>query len=115
MQELIPAIYYHNFDLLNILTKKHVIMGKAVSRSERNISTLKRSESDSLKSPSTVESEECAICLEEVEVGKRTLTLSCGHVYHIACIVEWLDVDSSCPLCRRHPFRTPDHSKRTRR
>ncbi|PRQ46381.1 putative transcription factor C2H2 family [Rosa chinensis] len=45
----------------------------------------------------------CAICLDDFEVGRNTSRLPCLHVFHgpcIQCIVEWLDIDHHCPLCR---------------
>ena len=39
----------------------------------------------------------CNICLYEVENGKY---LSCGHIFHIKCIKEWIMVNSNCPICK---------------
>lgn len=46
----------------------------------------------------------CLICLEELLVGSRAIQLSspCLHVYHEDCILKWLDISSTCPLCRRN-------------
>lgn len=43
----------------------------------------------------------CVICLEQFG---RASKLSCGHLYHAACIKEWCRYgDMQCPLCRtRH-------------
>ncbi|XP_028776318.1 E3 ubiquitin-protein ligase TTC3-like [Neltuma alba] len=47
----------------------------------------------------------CAICLEDFKVGFLEVTrLPCSHLFHKACIVEWLQSDGICPLCR---FRMP--------
>ncbi|XP_028799876.1 E3 ubiquitin-protein ligase DZIP3-like [Neltuma alba] len=47
----------------------------------------------------------CAICLEDFKVGFLEVTrLPCSHLFHKACIVEWLQNDGICPLCR---FRMP--------
>ena len=42
----------------------------------------------------------CAICLELYREGQELMILSCGHVYHEACITCWLEEDSICPVCR---------------
>ena len=39
----------------------------------------------------------CNICLYEIENGKY---LSCGHIFHIKCIKEWIMVNSNCPICK---------------
>ena len=43
---------------------------------------------------------DCAICLSKME--SDTYTLNCTHVFHHACISEWLKCSSQCPLCRRN-------------
>ena len=44
--------------------------------------------------------EPCCICLEPLLKAQVALTLSCGHLFHEACIHEWLDRKAFCPLCR---------------
>ncbi|KAL5197870.1 hypothetical protein ABZP36_001382 [Zizania latifolia] len=49
----------------------------------------------------TERSPECAVCLTEFterETGR--LLPSCGHGFHDECIVTWLRVNTTCPLCR---------------
>uniref|UniRef100_A0A0E0AP94 RING-type domain-containing protein n=1 Tax=Oryza glumipatula TaxID=40148 RepID=A0A0E0AP94_9ORYZ len=44
---------------------------------------------------------ECAVCLSELrerETGR--LLPVCGHGFHEECIVTWLRVNTTCPLCR---------------
>jgi hypothetical protein len=44
---------------------------------------------------------ECAICMEDINVGRR---LHCGHVFHLKCLLGWIkECDGercTCPLCR---------------
>ena len=43
----------------------------------------------------------CSVCLAEYEAGDKLCTLPlCGHVFHRACIDEWLVSHQTCPLCR---------------
>nr|ACF79308.1 unknown [Zea mays] len=44
--------------------------------------------------------DECAVCKDGVAVGQRVKRLPCSHRYHDGCIVPWLQVRNSCPLCR---------------
>ena len=43
---------------------------------------------------------ECLVCLEEQKVGSLGVKLHCGHLYHRACLVDWLTRHCTCPCCR---------------
>lgn len=43
----------------------------------------------------------CIVCLEEMVDTDNTKLLTCGHIYHGACITEWMVCHKAvCPLCR---------------
>uniref|UniRef100_A0A7N1A9S1 RING-type domain-containing protein n=1 Tax=Kalanchoe fedtschenkoi TaxID=63787 RepID=A0A7N1A9S1_KALFE len=43
----------------------------------------------------------CTICREDFSTRERLgRELVCTHIYHHHCIVSWLALDASCPLCR---------------
>ncbi|TMW57938.1 hypothetical protein Poli38472_013412 [Pythium oligandrum] len=50
------------------------------------------------------EAEECAICLDTMEVGNAIYTTACGHSFHFQCLKAIQSSDSSnydkCPSCR---------------
>jgi len=46
------------------------------------------------------EGEECSVCKDGVAAGQRVKRLPCSHRYHDECIMPWLQVSNSCPLCR---------------
>ncbi|KAL8499688.1 hypothetical protein ACS0TY_019603 [Phlomoides rotata] len=43
----------------------------------------------------------CSICLEEYNGKDKVRNLNqCGHYFHVECIDQWLQKNSSCPVCR---------------
>ncbi|KAL5541297.1 hypothetical protein UlMin_042519 [Ulmus minor] len=48
----------------------------------------------------------CSICLSEYKVREALRTIpDCGHYFHDDCIVKWLRLNATCPLCRNLPQR----------
>lgn len=45
---------------------------------------------------------ECAVCLEKFkDVELLRLLPKCKHAFHMDCIDQWLEYNSTCPLCRQ--------------
>jgi hypothetical protein len=44
----------------------------------------------------------CSICLEEFNSEKDISFLDCEHIYHTDCIIEWINKEPTCPLCRNN-------------
>ncbi|KAE9597826.1 hypothetical protein Lal_00013935 [Lupinus albus] len=43
----------------------------------------------------------CCVCLGEFELKEEVLQIPyCKHVFHIECIHNWLQSNTTCPLCR---------------
>ncbi|KGG52475.1 hypothetical protein DI09_16p290 [Mitosporidium daphniae] len=43
---------------------------------------------------------ECTICREAFVDGAVSISLPCKHLFHEQCIVPWLQLNGTCPICR---------------
>ncbi|KAI9084988.1 hypothetical protein K1719_032980 [Acacia pycnantha] len=56
------------------------------------------------------EMNQCAVCQDEFEKGTQVKQMPCKHVYHDDCLLPWLELHNSCPVCRYElPTDDPDH------
>ena len=57
----------------------------------------------------------CVICLDSI--SERCIAKPCQHSYHYMCILQWLEVRKSCPLCnaRVNELLSPTEDGRVRK
>ena len=53
----------------------------------------------------TLDGQQCAICLEDISIGRRMRRLTCDgqHAFCPGCCETWFANNNTCPLCR-HAF-----------
>ncbi|XP_075090475.1 uncharacterized protein LOC107795337 isoform X1 [Nicotiana tabacum] len=56
----------------------------------------------------------CAVCKDEILVVEKVTELPCSHYYHWDCIVPWLNIRNTCPVCR-HELPTDDNDYERRK
>ncbi|CAH8266445.1 unnamed protein product [Arabidopsis lyrata] len=57
------------------------------------------------------EDADCCICLSSYEDGAELHDLPCNHHFHSTCIVKWLKMRATCPLCKYNILKgTTDQS-----
>ncbi|XP_017752128.1 PREDICTED: E3 ubiquitin-protein ligase RNF126-A isoform X2 [Eufriesea mexicana] len=45
---------------------------------------------------------QCSVCWEDFKLSEPVKQLPCLHLYHAPCIVPWLELHGTCPICRQH-------------
>ncbi|PIM99388.1 Anaphase-promoting complex (APC), subunit 11 [Handroanthus impetiginosus] len=55
----------------------------------------------------------CAVCKDEFTGGEKLTRMPCCHLYHGDCILPWLSMRNTCPLCRYElPTDDADYERR---
>jgi len=43
----------------------------------------------------------CVVCVDDMVKGEKVAVLPCEHFFHGECVVPWLKLHGTCPVCRR--------------
>lgn len=105
--------YDHELLFGQFVENENPIMGKPPAAKEvvKNLPVVVLSKEDSEKNNVI-----CAVCRDEMGVGEMARQLPCNHRYHGDCILPWLGIRNTCPVCRYElPTDDPDYERRKER
>lgn len=77
------------------------------SNSASATSSRVEGENDSLFDNGDEDEVLCTICLGSIDDGDKIGVLSCNHLFHSACLKEWIKRKNSCPLCQEPDIAAP--------
>lgn len=63
----------------------------ALKEAVESLSTVKIQEEDTLQ---------CSVCLDDFVIGMEAKEMPCKHKFHGDCLLPWLELHCSCPVCR---------------
>lgn len=54
-----------------------------------------------------LENETCAVCQDKYKENDQVTCLPCKHIYHKDCVIPWLKMHCTCPVCRTEVKANP--------
>ncbi|GAA0176471.1 ubiquitin-protein ligase [Lithospermum erythrorhizon] len=117
--ERLYRLYYHDGAGTGLRrlpqTMSELLLGAGFNRLLDQLSQLESNRSEkapasktAIESMPTVEIEachvsaelDCPVCYEGFVIGDEAREMPCQHLYHSHCILPWLSIRNSCPICR---------------
>lgn len=74
--------------------------GTGAPRSQATDAQISSLPTRKLNSAANLPSGGCSICMDDFAVGNNVKTMQCLHVFHTACIDQWLHESLMCPVCK---------------
>lgn len=93
-----------DLQLLRRFLQRKIIHRLENSQARNNEISNKQSE-NKLKLPVMIvknDDEECSICCEKYKHNDQVCVSHCKHSFHYTCLNNWVEQNSSCPLCRKN-------------
>lgn len=44
---------------------------------------------------------QCSVCWDDFKLDEEVRQLKCEHIFHSDCIIPWLELHNTCPVCRQ--------------
>jgi hypothetical protein len=90
-------------DILNMSFEQHQGNGPPPA-SKKEVERLKKIKVNREHVASNVE---CSVCKDKYLLNNECDLLPCGHFFHQDCILPWLELHNTCPICR-YELKTDD-------
>jgi E3 ubiquitin-protein ligase RNF115/126 len=75
-------------------------LGRVYENPPASKSSIESMPTLSISSQHVVSDSHCAVCKDRFELGMEVREMPCKHIYHQDCILPWLSIRNSCPVCR---------------
>ncbi|KAJ3324270.1 hypothetical protein HDV06_000309 [Boothiomyces sp. JEL0866] len=86
----------NTFDqIITRLMEMHEAENKPPAASDDTVNALPR-----LKFSDNEEHKECPVCQDDYQIDEELVRLPCKHIFHPNCIINWLKLNGTCPVCR---------------
>lgn len=100
-------LFFNNFisiiDIINFIlcNQTRPFYYGRLSKKEK-LDIIKKKINDISKNNIDFVKQSCSICLEEYEQKnrKKIVELPCKHIYHKRCLLKWMNIKTTCPICR---------------
>lgn len=87
-------------NLLNYIMQNDPNIHGSPPASEKSIKQLKKEQLNESNMKDYENSKECSVCMETYKIEESVVTIPCLHLFHEDCILPWLNIHNSCPICR---------------
>eukprot|EP01063_Lacrimia_lanifica_P005007 TRINITY_DN1283_c0_g1_i1.p2 TRINITY_DN1283_c0_g1~~TRINITY_DN1283_c0_g1_i1.p2 ORF type:complete len:195 (+),score=47.99 TRINITY_DN1283_c0_g1_i1:178-762(+) len=101
VEEELALLQFQYADVVQEAPKPPPSLTRAEVAAHSSVLTIETQKHPGDSWTSSVVGQECALCLEEFEVGDKLRVLFCHHTFHKHCIDEWFSRSRTCPFCLR--------------
>ena len=95
------SLLYKLYGCVKMQCRRESLRAYVINHQTIDTGPVSRTTLHSLPGSPSINIDPCSICLEPFVITDKSITLKCGHKYHTHCIIDWLQRDNICPLCRQ--------------
>ena len=117
-QNFLTFLSNHNNDrpfenFINLIMQFESRLNRHPPASDNAIAKLSRIKIDGNNFENRYKGLTCNICLNQFELDECVVELDCKHGFHENCIIHWLKMNNTCPVCRSElESNNPEYERR---